>query len=340
MSKSIAYFICLVVLTGNCFTGRTYGAELDGKARAEGKVVLYSCPGRENVEPVVKEFERLYPKVNVEVTYGKGSQLQEKIRSEARAGRPTADLYSCGWNGLYQFGLEGYLEKYLSPQLAYFDPSTVDKSGLTIPHSAHIYGIVVNTRLVGPEEGPRSWADLADPKWRGKLAIQDPRPGGGGFSWFVQTLTDPHLGESYLRKMAQQKIFFGRTNDLVQSMLVRGEYFVHIAGTEERASTETPKSAPVKFLKPRDGAFYTRVGFGLVKNAPHPNASKLYIDFGLSEAGQKAVAETGYLPLRKGVSSSLGPDALQGARLAVLQTEEGIKREPEYAKKLKEIFFP
>ena len=95
----------------------------------------------------------------------------------------------------------------------------------------------------------------------------------------------------------------------------------------------------MKFLKPRDGAFYTRIGIGLVKSAPHPNAAKLYIDFVLSEAGQRAVADTGYLPLRKGVPSVLGPDPLQGAKLAVLQTEEGIKREPEFAKKLKEIFF-
>ena len=341
MSRKIAYLLgCLVVVTATLPAGLAHSAELDSKARAEGKVVLYSCPGRENVEPVVKEFERLYPGIKVEVTYGKGSQLQEKIRSEARAGRPTADLHSCGWNGLYQFGVEGYLEKYLSPELAYFDPSAMDKTGLTIPHSAHIYGIVINTRHVGPEEGPRSWADLADPKWKGKLAIQDPRPGGGGFSWFVQTLTDPNLGENYLRKMAQQKIFFGRTNDLVHSLLARGEYFVHLAGPEERASTETPKSAPVKFLKPRDGAFFTRIAFGLVKSAPHPNASKLYIDFALTEAGQKAVGDTGYLPLRKGVVSALGPDALQGARVAVLQTAEGIKREPEFNKKLKEIFFP
>jgi iron(III) transport system substrate-binding protein len=322
------------------FPWRADGAEFDEKAQGEGKVVLYSCPGRENVEPLVKAFERIYPGLKVEVTYGKGSQLQEKIRSEGRAGKSTADLHSCGWNGLYQFGREGYLDRYVSPQITHYDPSAVDKSGLTIPHSAHIYGLVINTRLVGPEEGPRSWANLADPKWKGKLAIQDPRPGGGGFSWFVQTLTEPSLGESYLRKMAQQKIFFGRTNDLVHSLLARGEYFVHIAGTEERATTEKPSSAPLKFVKPREGAFYTRVGFGLVKNAPHPNAAKLYIDFALSEQGQKAIAGTGYIPLRKGVPSSLGPDALEGTKVAVLQTEEGIKREPEFSKKLKEIFFP
>jgi iron(III) transport system substrate-binding protein len=338
--KTVSQLLCFAAVSGFLVLTPGHGAELLDKARAEGRVVLYSCPGRENVEPVVREFERLYAGVKVQVTYGKGSQLQEKIRSEGRAGKPTADIHSCGWNGLYQFGLEGHLDKYPSPQLSQFEPSALDKSGLTLPHSAHIYGLVVNTRWVSAEETPRSWADLADPKWKGKLAIQDPRPGGGGFSWFVQTLTDPNLGESYLRKMAQQKIFLGRTNDLVYSLLARGEYFVHIAGTEERASAEAPKSAPVKFLKPRDGAFYTRVSFGLVKNAPHPNAAKLYIDFALSEAGQKAVAETGYLPLRKGVPSSLGTDALQGVRLAVLQTEEGIKREPEYAKKLKEILLP
>ena len=338
--KTVTPQLYFAALLGLGTLSPVHGAELDDKARAEGRVVLYSCPGRENVEPIVREFERHHPGVKVQVTYGKGSQLQEKIRSERRAGRPTADLHSCGWNGLYRFAMEGHLEKYLSPQLSQFDATALDASGMTLPHSAHIYGLVVNTRWVGADDGPRSWADLADPKWKSKLAIQDPRPGGGGFSWFVQTLTDPSLGEPYLRKMVQQKIFFGRTNDLVFSMLVRGEYFVHIAGTEERATSEAPKSAPVKFIKPRDGAFYTRISLGLIKHAPHPSAAKLYVDFALSEAGQKAVAETGYLPLRKGAPSRLGADPLQGVRVAMLQTEDGIKREPEFAKKLKEIFFP
>lgn len=339
MNKSSMFsWFWVMVITG--VPTAVSGAEVDAKARAEGRVVLYSCPGRENVEPVVREFERQYPGIKVQVTYGKGSQLQEKIRSENRAGRPTTDVHSCGWNGLFQFGQEGYLEKYQSPQQAGFDPATFDKSGFTLSHSAHIYGLVTNTRWIRAEETPRAWSDLADLRWRGKLAIQDPRPGGGGFSWFVQMLTEPSLGESFLRKMAQQKIFFGRTNDLVHSLVARGEYIIHIAGTEERATTEAPRSAPVKFLKPREGAFYTRIGIGLVKNAPHMNAAKLYIDFTLSEAGQKAVAETGYLPLRPGVPSVLGADALQGAKLAVLQTEEGIRREPEFGKKLKEIFFP
>src|SRR5215475_741783 len=105
--KCIAALLCSLLSVCVIFSissTSAISAEVDAKARAEGKVVLYSCPGRENVEPVVKEFERLYPGIKVEVTYGKGSQLQEKIRSEARAGRPTADLQACGWNGLYQFG--------------------------------------------------------------------------------------------------------------------------------------------------------------------------------------------------------------------------------------------
>ncbi|MGH7847323.1 MAG: ABC transporter substrate-binding protein [Candidatus Binatia bacterium] len=340
MSRKVSVVLfCLAVLGCHASSLRAAGAEFYDKARDEGKLVLYSCPGRQYVEPLVKELERRYPGVTVEATYGKGSQLQEKIRSEARAGRPVADLHSCGWNSVYQFGLEGRLDKYLSPHINSFYSAAVDKSGLTIPHSSHVYGIVINTTMASTEE-IRSWADLTNPKWKGKLAIQDPRPGGGGFSWFVQTLTDPALSEAYLRKMAAQKIFFGRTNDLVQSMLVRGEYAIHIAGTEERAGRAENKGAPLQFINPRDGAFFTRVGFGLVKNAPHPNAAKLYIDFVLSETGQKILGQTGYIPLRKGIESSQGADALEGANLALLQTEEGIRREPEFAKKLKEVFFP
>ena len=339
MAKKIfVVFFCLAAFQSYALPWRADGSEFYEKARQEGKVVLYSCAGREYVEPLVKELQRLYPGIKIQATYGKGSQLQEKIRSEARAGRPVADLHSCGWNSLHRFGAEGYLDKYLSPELKYFHASAVDKSGMKLPHSAHVYGLVINTRMVTAEE-VRSWADLANPKWKGKMAIQDPRS-GGGFSWFVQTLMDPELGESYVKKMAQQKIFFGRTNDLVQSMLVRGEYAIHIAGTEERAAQEAVKGAPLKFIKPKDGAFYTRLGFGLIKNAPHPSAAKLYIDFVLSETGQKILGETGYVALRKGIRSKDGTDPLEGVNLAFAQTDEGMEREPEFEKKLKEIFFP
>jgi iron(III) transport system substrate-binding protein len=338
VKKAFATMFCLALFGHFTLPGRADSAELYEKVGKEGKVVLYSCPGREYVEPLVKELERIYPGIKIETTYGKGSQLEEKIRSEARAGRPVADLFSCGWNSLHRFGAEGYLGQYVSPELKHFPASAVDKSGMKLPHSAHVYGIVINTRMVGVED-VRSWADLANPKWKGKLAVQDPRR-GGGFSWFVQTLMDPALGESYVRKMGQQKIFFGRTNDLVQSMLVRGEYAIHIAGTEERAAQEAEKGAPLKFIKPRDGAFYTRIGFSMVKNAPHPNATKLYIDFVLSEKGQKLLGETGYVAVRKGIRAKDGSVPLEGANLAYAQSDEGMEREPEFEKKLKEIFFP
>ena len=333
----VAILLCAMLFGQFIPPGRADGAEFDKLAAQEGKVVLYSCPGRQYVEPIARELERMYPGIKVEATYGKGSQLQEKIRSEARAGRPTADLFSCGWNALHRFGEEGYLGRYVSPELKHFPAAGLDQSGMKLPHSAHIYGIVINTRMIGVED-VQSWADLANPKWRGKLAIQDPRR-GGGFSWFVQTLVDPKLGESYVKKMAQQKIFFGRTNDLVQSMLLRGEYAIHIAGTEERAARETEKGAPLKFIRPSDGAFYTRIGLSMTKNAPHPNAAKLYLDFFLSEKGQKLLGETGYIPIRKGFRAKDGSDPLQGVNLAYAQSDEGMAREPEFKKKVKEAFF-
>jgi len=333
-----ATLFCLTLLGHFTLPEFADGSEFYEEARKEGKVVLYSCPGREYVEPLVQELERTYPGIKFEATYGKGSQLQEKIRTEARAGRPVADLISCGWNALHRFGAEGYLGQYVSPELKQFPASAVDNSGMKLPHSAHVYGIVINTRMVGVED-VRSWADLANPKWRGKLAIQDPRR-GGGFSWFVKTLMDTRLGESYVRKMGQQKIFFGRTNDLVQSMLLRGEYGIHIAGTEERAESDAEKGAPLKFIKPRDGAFYTRIGFSMVKNAPHPNATKLYMDFVLSEKGQRLLGETGYIAIRKGIRAKDGSDPLDGVNLSFAQSEEGMAREPEFKNKLKEIFFP
>jgi len=315
-------------------------ADFYDKAKSEGKVVLYSCPGREYVDPLIKEFERLYPPLKVEVVYGKGSQLQEKIRSEVRSGRKLADVHSCGWNSLYQFGLEGFLEKYRTTQMKLVYPEVADRSGWTTPHSVHVYGLVVNAALVPREQEPRSWADLVQPRWKEKMNMQDPRSGGGGFTWFVGMLLHPSLGEPYLRKMAAQKIFFARTNDLAQSLMIRGEHQLVIAGTDERASKDRVKGAPIKFLRPKEGVFHSRVGFGIVKDAPHSNAAKLYIETALSEAGQKIIGETGYIPVRTDVKSKYEEGTMEGSRLSPLQTEEGIKKEPEYLKKLKAIFFP
>jgi ABC-type glycerol-3-phosphate transport system substrate-binding protein len=75
---ALLFILVWVCVFFSIFSAAAIGVEADAKARAEGRVVLYSCPGRENVEPVVQEFERRHPGIKVQVSYGKGSQLQEK----------------------------------------------------------------------------------------------------------------------------------------------------------------------------------------------------------------------------------------------------------------------
>ncbi|MGE5819965.1 MAG: ABC transporter substrate-binding protein, partial [Deltaproteobacteria bacterium] len=211
-----------------------------------------------------------------------------------------------------------------------------DRDRMLIPVYINIYGVLIHTALVKRDEEPKSWTDLLDPRWKGKILVDDPRGAGGGNFWFVVLYRT--LGRSYLEALAKQGLQFRPQYLENEKALARGEYPIYLpamAGALARL-----KGAPVKWIAPSDGVTYALISQAVVKNAPHSNSARLWANFQIGPEAQRGLAEGGNTPLRSDVSAPFPELSLKGKKLLGTPTDEELKEGPKFTRLAEEIFFP
>jgi iron(III) transport system substrate-binding protein len=168
--------------------------------------------------------------------------------------------------------------------------------------------------LVKPEDAPKTYADLLDPKWKGKIAwTNDPTPQGPpGFIHNILTTMGQDKGMEYLRKFAaQEPVFIPASQRVVMDKVIAGEYPVGVMTFNHHAAISGGQGAPVRWIK-MEPLLETVNLVALLKDAPHPNAARLLVEFILSDDGQKVLAESDYVPANPHVPArvaDLKPDA-------------------------------
>ncbi len=175
---------------------------------------------------------------------------------------------------------------------------------------------LVNTKLVKPEEEPKVWADLLSPRWKGKMITDDPSIPGLGSQAFARLLAMG--GMDYARKLAALEPKISRDKREQIDSVIKGDYHINFFAYAMYAVDAIEKGAPVKMVKVKEG--YPPGGFSLavIKNAPHPNAAKLFINWLMSREGQ--------LVYSKGMGqASNRTDVPQDHLLPVLRMEPGEK---------------
>jgi iron(III) transport system substrate-binding protein len=267
-------------------------------AKKEGKVVVsipVSAELRKGIEKVFKQRFGIEPELNV----GRAASIIARIQQESKAGVPYFDLHMGGSEsmitGLLSEGLLAPLETaMILPEIR--DPNSwwgghiwVDNAKRYIYASqAHQVELIWrNTDSVKPEE-IRSLADMLNPKWSGKIGYLDPRtPGAGASMWsFLWKLK----GEDYLKKLAGQKLLLGRDQRVLAESLARGKIALVVGLSYYSILPFAKAGLPVKSVPiPREES-YVSGGSGnvaIIKNAPHPNAAKVFLNWFLGREGQE-----------------------------------------------------
>ncbi|MFB9951711.1 ABC transporter substrate-binding protein [Rhizobium puerariae] len=302
--------------------------------KKEGTLVLYTAlVGQPSTKAIAAAFTKEYG-INVEVLEARASEIRERVRVEQAAGRFAADVMftSDGQTRLYVQEDKSVDPLPVTPNAAkvksQFKLDVPMAPVMTIP-----YGIMVNTGLVKPADEPKSWKDLADPKWQGKILADDPRAIGAGYLWFFSTYDK--IGEDYVRKVATQKLVFTRDQRESQRRTARGEYSIYMPVILTDFSDL--KGLPVKFIVPEEGVGYVLYGNVVLKNAPHPNAARLYVDFLQGPVSQKIYAQLGYGAVTEGATEGLPPDTKAISEAKLFGSTDS-RRQNEMLAKSKEIF--
>ena len=331
-----------LVLTLAAGSAQAADAGLIEAARKEGEVNWYSTQIiSQLVRPVTVAFEKKYPGIKVRATRANATEVAVKILNESRAGRVQADVFD-GTTTVVPLKKEGYVLRWLPAAAKDYPADVKDPEGYWIANNLFIITPGFNTALVPRGTEPKTYADMLDPKWRGKMAWNGfPTSSGvGGFVGTVLTEMGREKGTAYLRELAKQHIanLPGSAREVLDQVIA-GEYAVALQIFNHHAVISAKKGAPVDWIK-MEPATGTLSVISIHKNAPHPNAAKLLVDFIISKEGQEVFRAADYITAHPEVPASvptLKPKE-GGFRVHFFTPEQTEDHMPEW-KKVSDEFF-
>lgn len=326
-------------------------SEIEGAARKEGKLVIYAAPGHANAETQQAISEIFTQRYGISIdwtTIGGAGDARPRILAEQSTKRYVVDIFMSGTAGNYsELQSRGYIRPILAPSTLdknvwLLDPASVfpkDRDWLFI-YMPVVPAFFVNTDLVPSGAEPKSYRDLLEPRWKGKIVMQTPAKGGSASGWF--RAMHRTLGLDYMRALAKQVVLVAGANDHGYAV-ARRQYPVAVAVLTSNGLHLIKEGAPVKYVHAEEGAFLTNLGIYFIANAPHPNAAKLFLQWFFSREGQTVYSKNSQVvPLRKDMPQDHLPASLryvEGQRLIAPRPEElSAERAIELLKLGKEIF--
>jgi len=274
-------------------------------ARKEGQVSVYIY----RYEGLIQEFKRDYPDITVVSVTGRGNQLTNRIMAERRAGKFIADVYSGGTNSLYNTLYKGKALDPIKPALMI--PEVTDASKwygnehrYADPEHKYIFAFIAspsnaqlayNTNLVNPKEF-KSYQDVLNPKWKGKIVSLDPRDTGLGATMQFYYYS-PEIGPEFMRKFfGGMDITYVKDFRQMTDWLARGKFAICMGCKDSmRAKNQGLPVDDFDTNRWKEGSSFSAGGgsLGLMNQAPHPNAAKVFINWFLSRKGQIALQKLG-----------------------------------------------
>jgi ABC-type Fe3+ transport system substrate-binding protein len=320
---------------------RAADAALIAAAKQEGQVTWYTTQIITQIgRPAMEAFQKKYG-IKVNAIRGDSVELSVRLTNEAKAGRTQADVFD-GTSTATALKKSGVALKW-QPERTHQLPSEYwDAEGYWVANNIYVHTPAYNTNLVPPGTQPKTWQDLVDPKWKGRMAwaTHPTSSGAPGFVGLVLKEWGEEKGKTYLRELARQNITrLGGSARAVTDQAIAGEYPVVLQIFNHQPVISRQRGAPIDWIAMNPSMAILSVA-GVTKDAPHPNAGKLFVDFLVSEDGQKLFRESDYIPVDPAVpprDPRLRPDG-KTFRGIFFTPEEIDESMPHWVEVFNEIF--
>jgi ABC-type Fe3+ transport system substrate-binding protein len=285
------------------YSGPDRTERLIAGARQEGQVTYYSAMiVNQALRPLTAAFQRKYPFIKMAYWRGDSEEIEQKLAAEMRANNPQVDVVE--GTGIGELAVRaGLAQPVSSPLVADIPEKMRDPHRLWVPTRMSYFALAYNTRLVAADVAPKTYEDLLDPRWKGRMAW--PLLSAIGAPLFVTNLRlawGEDKAMAYLRQLRTQGIVnFGAGNPrTLVDRVIAGEYAIALQIFAHHPLISAGKGAPVttRLLPPVASAPGTLV---IPKGSRHPHAAALLMDFLLSREGQQILAAAEYLPVRPDV---------------------------------------
>jgi iron(III) transport system substrate-binding protein len=268
-------------------------------AKKEGVVTLYSSAVITDTDAIIDAFQKKYD-VAVRLWRGSSDDILRRAVGEARGGRHDADLAETAGNAMEGLERERLLAEVASPVFAQLMPQAVVPHRGWIADRLSVFTAAYNTTVIKAADVPKSYQDLVDPKWQGKLGVSNEADDANWFMAVADAMGQDKAVALFRKIAATNGMSVRRGHTLLSNLVVAGEVPLALNLYDYRVTELKQRAAPIDgiVLPP---AFALPTGIGAMAKAPHPNAALLLLDFYLTD-GQRILVERGNVPTNRTVA--------------------------------------
>ncbi len=335
--------ILVAIVATGLTTGSATAADqaLIDAAKKEGEVTWYTTQiVNQFVRPAVDAFEKKYG-VKVNYVRSDAPDVILRIVNEAKAGKVMGDVVD-GIPTSAALKKQGLAMKWIPDNATRLPKDYVDAEGYWVATNLYVLTPGFNTSLIPKGTEPKTFQDLLDPKWLGKIAWGSANSSSSapGFVGLVLAEMGEEKGMAYLREFSKQKVAnLAVAARQVLDQVIAGEYSIALQIYNNHAVISAAQGAPSAWIALQP-AFVVPGVMSVTKDAPHPNAGKLLIDFLVSTEGQQIFRDTDYMPVDPDIApkdKSLRPDG-KDWRYIAFSPEQADAAMPKWASIYKELF--
>jgi len=280
MSKHLA--LAAVVMTA-----------LSAPAFAASTLTLYTSQPNEDAQMTVSAFEKAHPDIEVKWIRDGTTKLTARLQAELAAGGAAPDVLLIADSvTMESLKKQDLLAAYRSPEASRYDAQLYDPQGYYYGTKLITTGIAYHTRA--PVK-PTSWQDLLKPELKNMTTLPSPLYSGAAQIHMATLMNDPQLGFAWYQKLKANGAMPQSGNGGVMSAITSGSKAYGVL-VDYMAIREKAKGAPIDFVFPKEGVSIVTEPVAMMKNAKNPDGAKAFIDFVLSDEGQRLVLKQGYLP--------------------------------------------
>lgn len=282
------------------YRGADRDARLVERATREGRVVLYTSLAPTESKPLADAFQKKYG-IRVELWRALSDQVVQRTVTEARARRHAVDVIETNGPEMEMLAREKVVGEFHSPYLADLPAAAIPAHRTWFPDRLNFYVVAFNTTKVQRSQIPATYDGFADPKWKGRIALE-----ATDAEWMATLIkTSPATtGMDYFRRLSALRPDVRRGHILLANLIAAGEVPVGLTTYNSNVVPLKRKGAPIDFV-PVQPVVARPQGIGVARNAPHPHAALLLADFVLSPEGQRLFESLGRVPASTAVKSEL-----------------------------------
>jgi iron(III) transport system substrate-binding protein len=305
-------------------------------AKNEGKVVWYTSTPIEQGQKIAKLFEE-GTGIKVEMFRSGGSAILRRFLQESQAGRTAVDVMTTSDPAATAaLARKGTFVAFKPANFDKIIEAGRDKDGYYVAQRLNLMVIYARSDKVAGADLPKTWGDLTDAKYKGKLVMTD--PSFTALQLTVVGMMSKNAGWDFYEKLRRNDIMVVQGNQQVSDNVRRGERLIAVGALDSYAAADRKAGHPIVTILPTDGVFVITSPTAVIKGSPNPNAAKLFAEFMISDAAQKIFPADGGYAARKDIAPPAGGVPLDKVKVIPVDYEYVEREAARVKKKFNEIF--